>query len=53
MPRAAVKYNLALGQRRAESVKSMMRVLGVPEDQLEAVSYGKEKPRATGMQRRG
>ena len=43
------EYNLALGQRRAESVKSMMRVLGVPEAQLEAVSYGKEKPRATGM----
>lgn len=42
------EYNLALGQRRAESVKSMMRVLGVPEGQLEAVSYGKEKPRATG-----
>ena len=36
------EYNLALGQRRAESVKSMMRVLGVPENQLEAVSYGKE-----------
>lgn len=42
------EYNLALGQRRAESVKSMMRVLGVPENQLEAVSYGKEKLRATG-----
>ncbi len=42
------EYNLALGQRRAESVKNMMRVLGVPEGQLEAVSYGKEKPKATG-----
>lgn len=42
------EYNLALGQRRAESVKNMMRVLGVPEGQLEAVSYGKEKPKASG-----
>ena len=40
------EYNLALGQRRAESVKNMMRVLGVPEGQLEAVSYGKEIGRA-------
>ncbi len=47
--RGSSEYNLALGQRRAESVKSMMRVIGVPENQLEAVSYGKEKPRATGM----
>jgi len=46
--RGSREYNLALGQRRAESVKSMMRVLGVPENQLEAVSYGKEKLRATG-----
>ena len=46
--RGGSEYNLALGQRRAESVKSMMRVLGVPENQLEAVSYGKEKLRATG-----
>ena len=46
--RGGSEYNLALGQRRAESVKNMMRVLGVPEGQLEAVSYGKEKPKATG-----
>lgn len=46
--RGSREYNLALGQRRAESVKSMMQVLGVPESQLEAVSLGKEKPRARG-----
>lgn len=46
--RGSSEYNLALGQRRAESVKKMMRVLGVPEAQLEAVSFGKEKPRASG-----
>jgi peptidoglycan-associated lipoprotein len=46
--RGSREYNLGLGQRRAESVKSMLRVLGVPEARLEAVSYGKEKPRSTG-----
>ncbi|WON86100.1 OmpA family protein [Chromobacterium haemolyticum] len=39
---------MALGQRRAESVKKAMEVLGAKESQLEAVSFGKEKPRATG-----
>ena len=46
--RGSREYNLALGQRRAESVKQAMQVLGVPEQQLEAVSFGKEKPRANG-----
>jgi peptidoglycan-associated lipoprotein len=46
--RGSREYNLALGQRRAESVKKSMEVLGVPEKQLEAVSFGKEKPKATG-----
>jgi peptidoglycan-associated lipoprotein len=46
--RGSREYNLALGQRRAESVKKAMEVLGVPESQLEAVSFGKEKPKATG-----
>ena len=46
--RGSREYNLGLGQRRAESVKRAMQVLGVPESQLEAVSFGKEKPRATG-----
>jgi peptidoglycan-associated lipoprotein len=42
------EYNLALGQRRSEAVRRMMVLLGVKEDQIEAVSFGKEKPRATG-----
>ncbi|OWY40999.1 peptidoglycan-associated lipoprotein [Xenophilus sp. AP218F] len=46
--RGSREYNLALGQRRAESVKNAMQVLGVKESQLEAVSFGKEKPKATG-----
>ncbi len=46
--RGGSEYNLALGQRRAESVKSALEVLGVKETQVEPVSYGKEKPKATG-----
>lgn len=46
--RGSREYNLALGQRRAESVKQALEVLGVKAEQVEAVSFGKEKPRATG-----
>jgi len=46
--RGSREYNLALGQRRAESVVRMMLVLGVRSEQIEAVSFGKERPRATG-----
>jgi len=44
--RGSREYNVALGQRRAESVMKMMRVLGAAESQIEAVSFGEEKPRA-------
>ena len=46
--RGGSEYNLALGQRRAQSVKSALDLLGVKGEQVEAVSYGKEKPKATG-----
>jgi peptidoglycan-associated lipoprotein len=46
--RGSREYNLALGQRRAEAVRKAMLVLGAGDVQLEAVSFGKEKPRATG-----
>jgi len=46
--RGSREYNLALGQKRAEAVKSMLRVLGVSEAQIEAVSFGEERPKATG-----
>lgn len=46
--RGSREYNLALGQRRAESVLRMMRIFGVGPEQIEAVSFGKERPRATG-----
>lgn len=42
------EYNLALGQRRSEAVRRMLVLLGVRDDQVEAVSFGKEKPKATG-----
>jgi peptidoglycan-associated lipoprotein len=42
------EYNVALGQRRAESVTKMMLLMGVKPEQIEAISFGKEKPRATG-----
>jgi peptidoglycan-associated lipoprotein len=46
--RGSREYNLALGQRRAESVKKIMTVLGVADGRVETVSYGEEKPAATG-----
>jgi peptidoglycan-associated lipoprotein len=46
--RGSREYNLALGQRRAESVKKMMTVLGVGDSRIETISYGEEKPAAPG-----
>ncbi|MDR0234376.1 MAG: peptidoglycan-associated lipoprotein Pal, partial [Zoogloeaceae bacterium] len=46
--RGSREYNLSLGQKRAEAVRQMMLLLGVRENQVEAVSLGKEKPRAEG-----
>jgi peptidoglycan-associated lipoprotein len=46
--RGGSEYNLALGQKRAEAVRKSMAALGVTEGQMEAVSFGKEKPKATG-----
>ena len=46
--RGGREYNLALGQKRSESVRRALSVLGVPEAQMEAVSFGKEKPVAQG-----
>lgn len=45
--RGGREYNLALGQKRAEAVRKAMSLLGVAESQMEAVSLGKEKPKAT------
>jgi peptidoglycan-associated lipoprotein len=42
--RGGREYNLALGQKRAEAVRRAMGLLGVSDAQMEAVSFGKEKP---------
>lgn len=46
--RGGSEYNLALGQRRSEAVSRMMGLLGVNAGQIEAISFGKERPRAMG-----
>lgn len=43
------EYNLALGQKRAEAVRRALGLLGVMDTQVEAVSFGKEKPAAAGF----
>jgi peptidoglycan-associated lipoprotein len=46
--RGGSEYNLALGQKRAEAVLKAMVLLGATENQLEAVSFGKERPAVQG-----
>ena len=46
--RGSREYNLALGQKRAEAVRKALAVMGVADGQLEAVSFGEEKPRTEG-----
>ena len=46
--RGGREYNLALGQKRAEAVRKALSLLGVSESQMEAVSFGKEKPAMVG-----
>lgn len=45
--RGSNEYNLALGQRRADSVKKMLELGGAKASQIETASYGEEKPRCT------
>ncbi len=47
--RGSREYNLALGQRRADSVKRSMVLLGVGDKMIETVSFGAEKPVALGQ----
>jgi len=46
--RGGREYNLALGQKRSEAVRRSLTLLGVNDSQIEAVSFGKEKPAVTG-----
>ena len=42
--RGTVEYNLALGERRANSAKRYLISLGIPEKRISTISYGKERP---------
>jgi peptidoglycan-associated lipoprotein len=46
--RGGREYNLALGQKRAEAVAKSLALLGASEAQIEAVSFGKERPLSEG-----
>ncbi len=46
--RGGSEYNLALGQKRAEAVVKSLALLGVADNQMEAVSFGKERPADSG-----
>ena len=46
--RGSVEYNLSLGERRAKSVRDYLTSLGVDAKRLTIISYGEEKPIATG-----
>lgn len=45
--RGSSEYNLALGDKRANAVRKPLELLGVPANQIKAVSFGEEKPRLT------
>lgn len=47
--RGGREYNLALGQKRAEAVAKSLVLLGAAEGQIEAVSFGKERPAEPGQ----
>ena len=46
--RGSREYNLALGQRRADSFRDLLKVMGLPASRVETVSYGEEKPKSQG-----
>lgn len=46
--RGSSEYNLALGQKRAQVVLNALKLYGAKEGQMEAISWGKERPKATG-----
>jgi peptidoglycan-associated lipoprotein len=45
--RGSREYNLALGQKRAEAVRQLLTLRGAAQSQVEAMSYGKESPKAS------
>lgn len=47
--RGSTEYNLALGQRRSDSVRKYLRTLGIGEERLASVSFGEERPAESGQ----
>ena len=46
--RGGREYNLKIDKKRSDSVENRLQLLGVPSERMESVSFGKERPRATG-----
>lgn len=46
--RGTREYNLALGERRANAAKNYLVSIGIPESRISTISFGKERPDATG-----
>ena len=46
--RGSIEYNLTLGERRANAVKSYLVSLGIEDSRLSVLSYGEEKPMSAG-----
>jgi peptidoglycan-associated lipoprotein len=51
--RGTREYNLALGERRAAAVKSVLVALGIPSARVQTISYGKERPIVVGSSEEG
>lgn len=46
--RGSTEYNLALGNKRADAVRQALKLVGAKDSQMEAISYGELRPKATG-----
>jgi peptidoglycan-associated lipoprotein len=46
--RGSREYNIGLGERRAQAVRRALMLQGVPEGQITTISYGEERPAASG-----
>lgn len=46
--RGSREYNIGLGERRAQAVRNIMRLRGIPDSQISTVSYGEERPLDSG-----
>lgn len=48
--RGTIEYNLALGERRANAAKNYLVRMGIDSSRLSTISYGEERPSATGSE---